>query len=178
VGAFVYRLTGAAMLNAGMYEGIEADRSATWQATLTVILASLAAGFGASGIYRDRLSTFVIVTAIALVTWAAWAVLTLQIGSRLLPAPTTDVTLGQLLRTTGFAAAPGLLLVFAVFPRMTIPVFASVGVWMIAAMIVAVKHALDYESTSRAVAVCVVAVAISLALAVLMGVMFTPTVAS
>jgi len=178
VGSFLYRLAGAAMLDAGMYEGIEADRHATWQATLTVILASLAAGFGASGIYHDRLSTFVVVTAIALVTWAAWAMLTLQIGSRMLPEPTTDVDLGQLLRTTGFAAAPGLLLIFAVFPRVTIPVFVAIGVWMIAAMIIAVKHALDYKSTARALAVCVIAVAISLGLAMLMGMLVTPTVAS
>ena len=35
---FLYRLIGAAMLDAGMYEGIEADRHVTIQAMATVLL--------------------------------------------------------------------------------------------------------------------------------------------
>ena len=46
----------------------------------------------------------------------AWALLTLQIGSRLLPDSRTRVDMGELLRTTGFAATPGLLRVFGILP--------------------------------------------------------------
>ncbi len=176
MGLYLYRVMGAAMLDGSMYEGIEADRHATGQATLTVVFASLAAGIGAGGLYGMRGSTFVTFTVIALMTWVAWAVLMFNIGTRLLPEPQTDVTLGELLRTTGFAAAPGLLQVFALLPRMAVPVFVATIVWMIAAMVIGVRHALDYRSTWRALAVCGVAASLALALAFTMGVLFGPTV--
>ena len=176
MGLYLYRVMGAAILDGSMYEGIEADRHATWQATLTVVLASMAAGVGAGGVYGVRATTFVTFAGMALLTWVAWAVLMFNIGTRLLPEPQTDVNLPELLRTTGFAAAPGLLQVFAVLPRMALPVFAATIVWMIAAMVIGVRHALDYRSTWRALAVCGVAATLSAALAFGMGIFFGPTV--
>jgi hypothetical protein len=165
VGVYLYRLGGAAVLDAGMYESLEADHSVTRQALLTVVLSSVAAGIGAGTLYGDRLATFTLVAGIAVATWAAWSMLTLQIGTRLLAAPRTEATWGQLLRTTGFAAVPGFLQVFAVFPGARIPIFAATGLWMFTAMVVAVRHALDYRSTGRALVVCAIAAAISAALA-------------
>jgi len=178
MGTFLYRMAGAAMLDGGMYEGIEADRSTTWQAAATVVLASLARGFAQSGMHRERLSTFAFFSAVAVVTWIVWAMLTLQIGSRILPEPDTRVDLGELLRTTGFAAAPGILQVFAVLPNMLWPVTTITSIWMIAAMIVAVKHALDYHSIARAVAVCLIALAVSAGVAFLVGMLLAPTVST
>ena len=71
-----------------------------------------------------------------------------------MPEPQTRADVGELLRTIGFASAPGMLRVFGIVPGATIPAFAITAVWMLAAMIVAVRQALDYQSTSRAVAVC------------------------
>lgn len=176
MGLYLYRLMGAATLDASMYEGVEADRQATGQATLTVVLASVAAGIGAGGLYGIRAVTFVTVAVIALVTWVAWAVLMFHIGTRLLPEPDTDSTLGELLRTTGFAAAPGLLQVFGLLPRMAVPVFVVTIAWMIAAMVIGVQHALDYRSTWRAIGVCGVAAGLSLVLAFTLGVIFAPSV--
>jgi hypothetical protein len=176
VGLYLYRLMGAAMLDAAMYEGIEADTHTNGQAALTVVLASVAAGVGAGGLYGVRGSTFVEVTLLALVTWVAWAVLMFHIGTRLLPESDTRATLGELLRTTGFAAAPGLLQVFGLLPKMAIPVFTATILWMIAAMVIGVRHALDYDSTWRAIAVCLVAGTLSLVLAFVLGVVFGPTV--
>lgn len=172
---FFYRMMGAAMLDASMYEGIEADRSLTLQAAAAVLLASLAAGFGAGGWYGGGLRIFAVVSAIALVTWLAWAVMMFHIGTRMLPAPQTKATLGELLRTTGFASSPGLLQIFAVFPAMTILVFVATWVWMFAAMVIGVRHALDYESTGRALAVCGIAASLVLVLALVAGVLFGPT---
>ena len=173
---FLYRLMGAAMLDAGMYEGIEADRHITMQAMATVLLSSLAAGIGATGWFGVHFPTLAGVSAVALVTWVAWAMLMFQIGTRLLPEPQTSVTVGELLRTTGFAAAPGLLFVFATLPRMALPVFVGVTLWMFAAMVIAVQHALDYPRTRRAVAVCALAAGLVLVLAVGLGVLLAPTV--
>jgi len=168
---------GAAMLDHSMYEGIEADRSLTGQAVAAVLLSSLAAGFGAGGWFTGDLRMFATVSVLALITWVAWAVLMHQIGTRMLPEPQTRATLGQLLRTVGFAAAPGLLQVFAVFPVVTIPVFVVTIAWMFVAMVVGVRHALDYRSSWRALAVCGIAFSLVSVLALVIGVIFGPTVA-
>jgi hypothetical protein len=174
---YFYRLMGAAMLDGGAYENIEADTRVTFQAALTVLAASLAAGVGSLGWSDGEVAHGVATMSVmALVAWAAWAMLTFQIGARLLPEPQTDVTLGEMLRTVGFAAAPGLLLVFAIFPRMTRLVFLAATLWMFAAMVVGVRHALDYTSTTRALAVCAAAAGLAAALAVVMGVLFGPVV--
>lgn len=164
MGLFAYRLLGAAMFDAGMYEGIEADRATTVQALTAVVLASIAAGIGAGDWLGTRVVTLSAVTALAVVTWAAWAMLAFQIGTRLLPEPQTRADWGQLLRTTGFAAAPGLLLVFGLIPQGRGVVFGVVGAWMFAAMVFGVKHALDYRHASRALAVCLASAVLSLAL--------------
>ncbi len=175
MGLYMYRLMGAATLDAGMYEGIEADRSTSLQAAMTVVLASLAAGIGAGGWYGVHPLTLAAVSVLACITWVAWAVLIFHIGTHMLPEPQTRVTLGELLRTTGFAAAPGLLQVFAVLPALSGPVFVATWVWMLATMVFAVKHALDYTSPWRAVAVCLVAATVSMALASVLGVLWGPT---
>jgi predicted MFS family arabinose efflux permease len=46
---------------------------------------------------------------------------------------------------------------------------------MLAAMIVAVRQALDYKSTARALAVCGVGWALAIAIAVGLGLVFGPT---
>lgn len=165
MGLYVYRVLGAAMLDAGMYEGIENDRRTTTQAALTVVLASLATGVGAGDILGTRATTLVAITALALVTWCAWAMLILQIGTRVLPGPATRADWGQLLRTTGFAAGPGLLQIFGLIPQGRGWVFAVTALWMFAAMVVGVKHALDYESGLRSLVVCGVAIALIAVLA-------------
>jgi hypothetical protein len=176
MGLFFYRLMGAAMLDRSMYEGIEADRSITGQAAAAVLLSSLAAGFGGGGWATGSLWSFAAVSAIALVTWVAWAVLTHEIGTRLLPQPQTSATLGELLRTVGFAAAPGLLLVFGAISTVTVPVFVGSVAWMLAAMVVGVRHALDYTNWWRALAVCGVALSLVLAVAFVIGLFLGPTV--
>ncbi len=45
---------------------------------------------------------------------------------------------------------------FGLIPGLTGLVFAAVGLWMLVAMVIAVRQALDYESTLRAIAVCLV----------------------
>jgi hypothetical protein len=175
MGLYLYRLLGAATLDATMYEGIEADRGTNVQAAATVLLASLATGIGAGGWYGLHVSTLAAVSVLACVAWVAWAVLIVHVGTRVLPTPQTRVTLGELLRTTGFAAAPGLLHVFAVLPGVAGPVFLVTAIWMLATMVVAVQHALDYPTIWRAVGACLIGVTLLLMLAVLLGVVWGPS---
>ena len=165
VDTYVRRLTGAMALKVAAYEDVEADGRATTQACVTVLLSSVAAGIGAGGGI-----SVVSLAGMALLGWASWALLTFEVGARLLPGARTHADVGELLRTIGFAAAPGLFLVLGVIPGVRAPVFAIVSLWMIAAMVVAVRQALDYTSTARAVAVCVTGWA--LAIAIVLGVGF------
>ena len=170
------RLIGAAALDAAIYEEVEADASALPQAFAIVVASSLAAGIGARGLTTVTLGGVLLYSAIALVSWAAWALITFEIGARLMPEPQTRVDVGQLLRTIGFAATPGLLRVLGVMPAVSIPVFVATSVWMFLAMIVAVRQALDYRTTRAAIAVCVLGWALSIGIALVLGVLFGPTV--
>jgi hypothetical protein len=96
-------------------------------------------------------------------------VLTFEIGSQLLATRETHTDVGELLRTLGFAAAPGLLQVFAVFGALVTWVFGFAILWSLVASVVAVRQALDYDSTARAVAVCGLAWLLSLGMVALFG---------
>ena len=170
------RLIGAAALDPAIYEEVESDPGALPQAFAIVIASSLAAGIGARGVTDVTIGGILLYSAIALVSWAAWALITYEIGARLMPEPQTRVDIGQLLRTIGFASTPGLLRVLGVMPAVAIPVFVVTSVWMLMAMIVAVRHALDYRSTGPAIAVCALGWVLAIAIALVLGVVFGPTV--
>jgi len=148
------RMIRAAKLDVQLYEEVEADRGAMRQAMTVVVLSAVAAGIG--NIADGGLPGIVIGTLGALVGWYVWAFLTYFIGTRLLPEPDTRADHGELLRTIGFSSAPGLIRVFGIVPGLTSFVFAVAGVWMLVAMVIAVRQALDYKSTWRAIGVCAV----------------------
>ena len=146
------RLLGSASLSARSYEDVESDPHANLQAVGVVLLSSLAAAVG-TGI-RDLEST-VSLLVVALASWIVWVLLTLLIGSQLLPIGETRVDFGQLLRTTGFSAAPGILRVLGLVPVIGWVLFAAATIWMLFSFVVAVRQALDFTSTARALAVCI-----------------------
>jgi hypothetical protein len=173
---FFKRVVGAALLNGQAYEDVESDRSATAQALVVVVLSSLSAGIGALGPLDARPMALASLSLLALAMWVVWALLTTQIGVRLLPSPGTHADVGELLRTTGFAAAPGILRIAGVIPGLTVPVFLVSMGWMLMAMIVAIRQALDYTSTTRAFAVCAMGLMLALGFAFVIGIIFSPTV--
>jgi len=161
------------MLDSATYEDVEADRSATPQALVVVVLSSLAAGIGTYGGSPKTLTYFVNASVIALMMWAAFALLTFEVGARILPTAETRADVGQLLRTLGFAAAPGLIQVLGVLPGALVPVFTLAILWALAASVVAVRQALDYTSTARALAVCGLGLLLALIIAVPLGLLFS-----
>jgi hypothetical protein len=171
---FGARLLGALRLDPLAYEDVEHDPSASLQAVAVVLLSSAAAAVGLSGAVWDPglLSGAALA---ALLGWVAWAVLVYAIGVMLLPTPETRATLGELLRTTGFAAAPGIFRALLAMPGLIgTAIFALVSVWMLVAMVLAVKQALDYASTGRALAVCLLGWALSTGLVVMWGLFYGP----
>jgi len=169
---FVERVFGAATLNPGTYEEVEADRGSTGQAMAVVLLASVAGGIGSLGLGGQGARSIVAGAIGALVGWIAWATLTSVIGTRWLATAQTRADVGELLRTLGFAAAPGLLRVFGVVPLLGATLYAAASLWMLVATVVAVRQALDYTSTARALAVCAVGWLLSLAIAAMIGMLF------
>lgn len=173
---FLRRIIGAIALDVSTYEEVETDRGGTAQAVAVVVLSSLAAGLGARGFGAGDAAGIAFFSAVALVAWGAWALLTYEIGVRILPERQTRADIGELLRTTGFATAPGLLRVFGLLPGATVPVFIVTAVWMLAAMVVGVRQALDYTTTRRAVAVCVMGWVLAIVFVGGVGFFFGPRV--
>ena len=151
---FKDRLIRAAKLDIALYEEVEADKGAMKQAMGTVILSSLAAGIGASS--RFGLTNLIFGTIAALISWYIWAYLTYFIGTKLFPEPQTRADHGELLRTIGFSSSPGILRILGIIPGLAVILFFITGIWMLIAMIIAVRQALDYHSTARAIGVCLV----------------------
>ncbi len=152
---FVYRMIRAAKLDVQLYEEVEADKTALGQALGVVVLSNLAAGIGTIGLVGGyRAIPLGVILAIG--GWFIWAFLTYWIGTRLLPEPQTQADWGQLLRTTGFSSSPGLIRVLGILPGLTGFVFLVAAVWMLVSMVIAVRQALDYKSTWRAVGVCLI----------------------
>jgi Yip1 domain len=174
---FFRRLMGAALLDVSTYEEIEGDQRATSQALFVVMLSGLAAGAGAWDAPSGRPATALMVGTIAILAWAAWALLIFEIGARIVPEPQTRVDVGQLLRTIGFASTPGILRIFGILPGVTVPVFVLTAIWMLLATVVAVRQALDYSSTTRAVMVCVLGWTLAIVMAVVLGLLFGPRLA-
>lgn len=151
---FTDRIIRASKLDVNLYEEVEADKSALTQAMGVVILSSLAAGLGS--ITSGGSTGVMIGTISALIGWLIWSYLTYIIGTKLLPTPETKADYGELLRTIGFSSSPGLIRILGIIPGLGEIVFMVAGIWMLVAMIIAVRQALDYQSTFRAVGVCII----------------------
>ena len=149
-------MIGAAKLDVHIYEEVEADTYATKQATGVVLLASLAGGIGSIGVGTGGLGSFIIGAIAALIGWVTWAFTTYIIGTRLLPESQTRADVGELMRTLGFAQSPGLLRIFGSLPGVGPLVLSLTQIWLLVTMVVAIRQALDYQSTFRAVGVCLV----------------------
>jgi hypothetical protein len=146
------RVLGSVWLNANSYEEVEADTHANRQAVGIVILSSVAAALGAKTTSIGSMASLVVV---ALASWVIWVLLTLFIGTQLLPGNSTRADFGQLLRTTGFSSAPGILRVLGVIPVIGWAIFIAATIWMLFSFVIAVRQALDYSTTARALAVCI-----------------------
>lgn len=154
------RMMGAVRLNAATFEDVENDRGATIQAMMVVVLVSIAGGIG--GIAAFGIWGLVFGLVGGLVQWALWAMVTFLVGTTILKTPETHADWGQLARTTGFAQTPGLFKVFLFIPGLgsitlpgtDLPIILGIAtIWQLAAMVTAVRQALDYHSTWRAIGV-------------------------
>lgn len=154
----VERMIGAATFNVPVIEEIEADVDGTVPALGVVVLAGIAAGIGGVNDGVTAIFTRLVAT---LFGWVFWAFLIWLIGTKILAQPQTKSDMGELLRTMGFAQSPGILRVFTFIPMLGFVLDIVIGIWLLAAAVVAMRQALDYTSTLRAIVVCAIGWAVN-----------------
>lgn len=138
--SFTERMIGAATLNVATYEEVEHDRTATGQAAGVVLLVAIAGAIGSSG---AGLLGIVGAVVSAFVGWYLWSAITLFVGTGVFKG-TADM--GEMLRTIGFAQAPGVLNVLGIVPFFGNWVRFAVLLWMLACAVVAIRQALDFTT--------------------------------
>ncbi len=146
------RMIRAAKLEVAVYKEVEQEPEALKQAMMVVLISGLAAGLG--NIVQGGLPGAVAMTIISLIGWFVWAFITYYLGTRLLPEAQTQADYGQLLRTIGFSSSPGVIRIACIIPGLSGIINLIGSIWMLIAMVVAVREALDYHSTFRAILVC------------------------
>ena len=150
----INRMLGVAKLDTSVYEEVEADSSATKQAMAVVVVVALATGIG---MFRTGgLSGLIIGIPVSIGLWALWAWITYLIGTTIFKTAETEANWGQLARTLGFAQSPGVLKVFGFIPGIGILIFSIASIWQLVAMVIAIRQALEFTSTWRAVGVAIV----------------------
>jgi hypothetical protein len=139
-GSLVDRMMGAAFLNLATYEEVEHDETATGQAAAVVAMVAVATAIGG---WNFGISAVVGGAVSALVKWLMWAGITYLVGTMLFGG---TATWGELLRTLGFAQAPGILAVLAIIPVLGWFVLLGVSVWVAVAAFIAIRQALDISN--------------------------------
>ncbi len=152
------RMLGAAMLKGSTIEDVEHDRSATLQAMAVVIMVSIASGIGGLLAGEADIVRGVVFGVIrGLLSWAIWAGAALIVGTTILKTPETSADWGEVARGTGFAQTPGLLNILVFIPILGEIVRVVTFFWQLAAMLMAIRESLDYNSLWRAFFVVLIA---------------------
>lgn len=149
------RMWRAARLDEELFDEVRDDPQAIRQAMATVVLAALGAGIGhygavgLVGIFGGLIA--------GLLGWYVWAYLAYLIGVGFYPGEIEDPALGDMLRTMGFASAPGVLRIFAAVPGWALIVEVGIGAWMVVAAVIAVQRTFGYPEVRRAAGVALMA---------------------
>jgi hypothetical protein len=162
----------AARLDVSLYNEVEADISANNQALTVVVLSAVASGIGAAlgaaisgrpGLIFGGLIGAVV---LELLGWAVWSYVMFFVGTKMFHG---TATYGELLRTLGFAYAPGVLNILRFIPVLGGIIGLIVGIWRIITGFVAVREALDLDS-GNTIAVIVVGIIAYIVVVAVVGV--------
>jgi len=150
--SLIGRMIRAARLDPELYAEVEADETSVGQAASVVLLATFAGGIHLPGAPFAMLTIGLLA---ALLGWLVFAYVIYLVGAKMLPEPGTNANFGALLRAVGFANAPGVVKLLGIVPELRGLVFFVAWVWVFVATVTAVRHALSYTSSWRAIGVCV-----------------------
>lgn len=160
----IERMIGAAMLKASVFEEIEADRSALGQAILVVVLVTICGVVGGvlSDIIGGEGQSLGILLGIlngllfGIGRWLLWVTLLWFVGSKMVPESGTQTDWAEMGRIVGFAYTPGILTILSFVPGVGGALSFIAFAWTLVAVVVGIKHALDYESIGRAILVAAI----------------------
>lgn len=156
------RMIRAARLDIALYEEVEADTSATSQALLVVIIVSVASGLGVAigdalfGTRAAPAGAFLGGILSEIIGWAAFSLAIYLVGTGFFGG---RATYGEVLRTTGFAFSPGVLLILRFVPILGGLVALAVAIWRIVAGFIAVRQALDISNWNTVFTIIVAIIA-------------------
>jgi hypothetical protein len=167
---FGERVVGAMKLEANAFEDVERDVTAMGQAVGVIALYAVSSGI--SWIRYNGLSGIATGIIAALIGYAVWAVIVWIVGTKVMPEPATKADFPETFRVVAFAAAPGLLCFIGIIPILGWLVGFAIWLWMIAAMVVAVRQVLDYSTTGKAIVVVIIGFIVNLVVGVILGIMF------
>lgn len=157
----IRRMIGAAMLQASVLEEIEADRSALGQAILVVVLVTICGVVG--GVLSDIIggegqSLGILLGVLngllfGIGRWLLWVTLLWLVGSKMVPESGTQTDWAEMGRIVGFAYTPGVLTILSFVQGIGAILSLVAFAWTLVAVVVGIRHALDYESMGRAILV-------------------------
>ncbi len=167
----IQRMIGAALFNAETYEEIEADPGAIGQAILVVIIVTICGAIGGviAGLIGDASPVRVLMGLIGgvvfgILRWAIWVSVLSLVGGMMLRTGSTQTSWAEIGRVVGFAYTPGVLSIFGFVGSFWAPfgilLALTIFAWTVAAVTVAVRQALDFDSTGRAIAVVLISAVI------------------
>jgi hypothetical protein len=149
----INRMVRASQFDNALYEEVERDVDATGQAATVVVIVAIAAGIG--GLREGGILGLLVGIVGALIGWVVWAAITYWVGKTIFKTANTSVTLGEMLRTLGFAQSPGVLNILGFVPILGPLVNLIVGIWILILGIIAIRTAMDF-STGRAIGTAIV----------------------
>lgn len=147
------RAQNVSMLHLPTYRAIQMDPNATKEAAIVVAAVAIASAIGGAG---DDGGRIIVGLAGAFLSWLVLSGTTYFFGTNIFGTPTTQVTMESLLRTLGYAQAPGVLALFGIVPIFGWMLVLVGGLWSLVTAIVAIRETLQL-STLRAVLIAIVA---------------------
>lgn len=137
------RIARAAAFDPGLYEEVEHDTGATGEAALIIVLAAISAGIG--GLLRADIGGLISEIIWGLIGYMVFSAIVFWIGMTFFRGPQTNATLGQVLRTIGYANSPALLSFLTFIPVLGWALAVIIPVWILGTATIAVRAALDFS---------------------------------
>ncbi len=149
------RMFGAMQADVKTLTEIEADPNAFTQAIIVIVIAGVSALIG--NIIRGGIVSGIFGLVSRLVSYFLFAFLVFIIGTKVMPEPSTKTDFNETFRTVGFAASPGVFNILMIIPFLGPLIGFLIAIWSLVIGVIAVREALDYSNTGRAIIVCVIA---------------------
>jgi len=163
----------AAMLDVNFYEEVEADESLTTEAITVVVIVSVIAGLGGAlaDLFAGRAGAMIMGLiggiVMALVGYFVWSFVVYIVGVNLFHG-TADY--GELLRTIGYAYSPNVLGFFSFIPILGWLIALAGSIWALVAGVIAVRQALDFDTTKAVLTVVIGWVVMMIVAAIIAGI--------